>query len=165
MIKLITANFILLFMSDTMAQIYKVNTKNHWQNSRYINNSNGTVVDKKTGLMWKKCTEGQMGNNCEINVALSYTWSNSLEIAKNSTFANYTDWRLPNIKELKSLVAYDRYDPSINTDIFPYTLSKNYWSSSPYVYFHDDLSWSIFFMYGNDKSISRKNKQYIRLVR
>ena len=53
------------------------------------------------------------------------------------SYANHSDWRLPNIKELASLLAFDRFDPAINITIFPEFATNPdgiYWSSTPYAY-------------------------------
>ena len=42
------------------------------------------------------------------------------------------DWRLPSKEELRSIVDYSRYNPSIDTDYFPNARSSGFWSSSPY---------------------------------
>lgn len=71
---------------------------------RYIINSNGTVVDTKTGLMWKRCAEGQSGNNCG-GKAIKYKYGSAQEFIDSAPkFAGYSDWRLPTNSELRSLV-------------------------------------------------------------
>ncbi len=106
---------------------------------RFIDNPiNGTVSDTQTKLMWKKCSEGQdFSNNCtDIPAAITtFTWQEALQhvatINANGGFANYTDWRLPNIKELRSIVEQACSDPVIDLAIFPNTPSAEFWSSSP----------------------------------
>jgi hypothetical protein len=92
----------------------------------FIDNGDGTVTNTDTGLMWQQDT------------APVYTWQEALSYCENLTLADYTDWRLPNINELQSLVDYTRYAPSIDTVYFPNTWSSYYWSSTtdangPYV--------------------------------
>jgi len=97
----------------------------------YIDHGDGTVTDTRTDLMWKQCAEGLSGTNCQIGSAQNFTWADALARAKASTFANYADWRLPNVKELSSLVEECRWAPSINTNRFPNTPSEPFWSGSP----------------------------------
>lgn len=62
----------------------------------FSDNGDGTITDQATGLMWQK-------NDSEIPL----DWKSALEYAKNLKLSNYSDWRLPNVKELQSLVNYD----------------------------------------------------------
>ncbi|MFA0442276.1 hypothetical protein BCU70_03385 [Vibrio sp. 10N.286.49.C2] len=77
----------------------------------YVDNQDGTITDKSTSLMWAKSDSGKRMN-----------WVESLEFAQNSTLAGYNDWRLPNAKELQSLVDYEKKTlPAINTTYFEVT--------------------------------------------
>ena len=90
----------------------------------------GTVTDGVTGLMWKQCPEGLEGSDCSIGAAGLLIWGGSMKRARDSDFAGYTDWRLPNMKELLSIVAFDQSSPAINTTVFPGT-TEIFWSSTP----------------------------------
>jgi len=63
----------------------------------FIDNGDGTVTDLATGLMWQKADSGT-----------GMDWKDSLEYAENLELAGYDDWRLPNAKELQSIVDYSR---------------------------------------------------------
>jgi len=65
--------------------------------NKFVDNGDGTISDKATGLMWQKSDNGEGLN-----------WKNALMYAENLTLANYDDWRLPNAKELQSIVDYTR---------------------------------------------------------
>ncbi len=71
--------------------------------------------------MWKQCAEGLSGTTCQTGSAHTFTWANALVYAEASTFANHADWRLPNVKELSTLVEDCRTSPAINTLRFPNT--------------------------------------------
>ncbi|MCK5663687.1 MAG: DUF1566 domain-containing protein, partial [Thiotrichaceae bacterium] len=72
--------------------------------TQLIDNSDGTVTDNATSLMWKQCLEGASGNGaCNEESPSLLSWTEALNLAGTS-FATYTDWRLPNIKELSSIV-------------------------------------------------------------
>jgi hypothetical protein len=175
----------LVFSSSTNVlsdQIIKSYIKNLWQDSRYIDHRNGTVTDTKTALMWKQCAEGLSGKDCSKNIAgdaVKLTYTQAVELVKNSTFKEYDDWRLPNIKELESLVAYDRAIPAINLTRFPKTPSSGFWSSSPKDVGEDtgeskySVAWVLDFVDGKNDSSRRKSSNphatprlsYVRLVR
>ncbi|MCP4233984.1 MAG: DUF1566 domain-containing protein [Aestuariibacter sp.] len=137
--------------------------------SRYTNNNNGTVTDADTGLMWKQCSEGLSGVDCTTDSATQHTWQEALLLvdALNTSvdgFAGHTDWRLPNIKELASLVEEACHSPAINETLFPNTISSYYWSSSAYAY-NSSHAWNVSFNYGSDNGNNRVNDRYVRLVR
>jgi len=66
--------------------------------------NNGTVKDIKTGLMWKRCAEGLSGSDCLIGKAEAYSWNSAVIKFKNISYAGYSNWRLPTMKELRTLV-------------------------------------------------------------
>ncbi len=149
---------------NTFAQTIEDYIDNQWQDSRYTDNSDETVTDTYTGLMWKQCQEGLSGTSCATGAATQHTWKAALELASTTSFATYDDWRLPNINELDSLVAKDRYDPAINITLFPNTSSSEFWSSSPHAGYPDDTGILSF----SDGSYSYDHRYYdknVRLVR
>lgn len=101
---------------------------------RFTDHADGTVTDNQTGLMWKKCSEGQTWNSatngCDGSAAL-YTWKAALERAQAVNGGGSTGWRVPNIKELNSIVEVQCAEPAINLAVFPNTPSGAFWTSSP----------------------------------
>ena len=154
------------------AQTIKDYIHNDWPDNRYQVHGDGTVTDTVTGLMWMQCSLGQdPDDNCSGSTS-SHNWQQALEAAADSTFANYSDWRLPNIKEFSSLAALDRHSPAINSTIFPNTPSYMYWSASPEVSDYDYYARVFDLQSGGDyigyigvSSTSRVNSHSIRLVR
>nr|WP_275284988.1 DUF1566 domain-containing protein [Thiospirillum jenense] len=133
----------------------------------YTINANGTVLDTRTGLMWKRCTEGNTWNAATNGCSgepTTFDWSNALSLAEASTWANYTDWRLPNRKELASLIENCRIDQAINDTVFPNTHNSYYWSSSPSADY-ETMSWQIHFADGTTDSGVRLGANVVRLVR
>ena len=101
----------------------------------FIDNRDGTVTHKQTGLVWMRCALGQNwdGKSC-TGEAKKHNWKKALQAAPDFNaaggYANHADWRLPNIKELDSIVETQCMWPSINTEIFPGTPSLRFWSST-----------------------------------
>ncbi len=62
-----------------------------------VDNGDNTVTDQAHGLMWMRMDSGSAMN-----------WQEALAYAENLTLAGHSDWRLPNVKELQSIVEYGR---------------------------------------------------------
>jgi hypothetical protein len=143
--------------------------------SQFTIKTDGTAVDSKTGLMWKICNEGEVwdsaNNKCTGNYNV-YSWIAALEHVKSNNsvgFANYKDWRLPNVKELRSIIETQCTEPSVNLQVFPTTNNSIYWSSSPAPENTFD-AWGVPFGYipnidTKDTIFSQFNSYIIRLVR
>ena len=100
---------------------------------RFVDNGNGTVTDNCTGLTWQQAREPGPGR----------TWAEALEYCEYLELGGKTDWRLPNVRELQSIVDYGRWDPAIDP-VFSVVSDFWYWSSSSRV---DDptYAWSVSF--------------------
>ena len=96
---------------------------------RFVDNNDGTVTDTATGLMWTKDTvdaNGIDGVTTDDNI----NWCAALAACEGLDFSGHTDWRLPNIRELESIVDYGRV-PTIDP-VFDLTEGFVYWSSTSY---------------------------------
>ncbi len=54
--------------------------------------------------MWKRCSEGLSGADCEKGKIEKYTWNTAVQRFKDIEYAGYADWRLPTIDELKTFL-------------------------------------------------------------
>ncbi len=140
--------------------------------SQLIDNGDGTVTDTITGLMWKKCSEGQSNNSSCSGTAASFSnWQQILQrpgiVNTSGGFAGYTDWRLPNVKELRSIVETACTSPAINETRFPNTPSSLFATSSPYEGGSlANSKWHVSFSHGGSDSSSRNvGGGNVRLVR
>lgn len=116
----------------------------------YIDNHDGTVTDLETGLMWQKCTVGQAfklgSGGAEDSCSGTATRLDELSALGEAQTAHinkhlgYDSWRLPNIKELSSLVETTCESPAINTNIFPKTIFSKNWKVNK-VYASTSLSY------------------------
>ena len=99
-----------------------------------VDNSNGTVTDNSTLLTWQQ------------NESPTMSWQDALTYCEGLSLAGQTDWRLPNIKELASLVDYAKYNPAINKLLFANATPTAYWSSTTDPYYKK--KWFVDFIYG-----------------
>ncbi|MBU0946418.1 MAG: DUF1566 domain-containing protein [Proteobacteria bacterium] len=111
-----------------------------------------TVIDQGTGLEWQKNDSGTM-----------HTWQNALGYCEDLSLDSKTDWRLPNIRELKSLVDYSRYYPAIDPSIS--CQSSNYWSATTVANNTHTSAWIVFFGNGDDVWKLTTGNSYVRCVR
>lgn len=85
---------------------------------RWTNFGNGTLTDGLTQLTWT-----------QVPIEGTYTWEDALTQAENLERAGKTDWRLPNIKELRSLNDETKINPSVSS-LFSIAAGEKYWSST-----------------------------------
>ena len=126
-------------------------------------NNNTEVKDKQTGLIWQRCNLGQtwIDTSCAGSV-FSYSWDGALQTAKSMG----NGWRVPNIKELLSLVEEACTKPSINEVLFPGTINMGYWTSSPVSKDgYGGLAWLVDFGDGITFAYVKYGGYYVRLVR
>ena len=79
----------------------------------YVDNGDGTITDVNTGLMWEKKSQDFSMHDA----TLVFTWDEALGYAtalNENFFAGHHDWRLPNIKELQSIVNYEVDSPAVS---------------------------------------------------
>ena len=113
------------------------------------------VKDSATGLMWQK--EYTTGN-----------WGHALKYCEDSTYAGYSDWRLPNKNELASLINYEKPEaPYSYFPDMPNNASNYFWSSTSS---GDSYAWVVYFHHGSvgettSYIINKSSGNYIRCVR
>jgi hypothetical protein len=96
--------------------------------NEYVDNKNGTITDKATGLMWMQADSGH-----------GMEWKDALAYAENAEFAGYSDWRLPSVKELQSIVDYSGIFPAIDP-LFNCTSITNEANTLDYPYYWTSTS-------------------------
>lgn len=131
---------------------------------QFIDHGDGTVTDTKTGLMWAKCPEGLSGSDCATGSAITHNWQEALNLASTSVFADYNDWRLPNINELLSIIERQCANPAINLLVFPNTPASFFWTASPY-YYLGNIASGHDFKYGDEYGHGKIDANRVRFVR
>ncbi|EHQ06782.1 DUF1566 domain-containing protein [Leptonema illini] len=98
--------------------------------SRSFSVSNDVATDQGTGLMWTRCAAGETysGGACSGSPQ-SPAWGQALVFCENLVQAGYSDWRLPSITEISSLIDRKQIWPSMDSTVFPGAKS-NFWSST-----------------------------------
>jgi len=110
-------------------------------------NADGTVTAPMTGLMWKRCLEGQtLSAGACTGAPTIYVWTDALAAARASTFAGHDDWRLPNAKELFSIVEDRCGAPALNADLFPLSAIYGVWSSTPTAIYNANYFADVWYM-------------------
>jgi len=105
------------------------------------------------------------GADCTTGNATPFTWQAALQRAAEADFAGSSLWRLPNKKELDSLVEQRCYNPAINNRIFSNTpTDKVFWSSSSNAD-NAGLAWIVNFNNGSLNYYGKDSANYVRLVR
>ena len=125
----------------------------------YLNNGDGTITDLDTALMWQQVSSA------------AASWNSALTNAENLSLGGYTDWRLPNIKELQSLTDYTLATATtsasakacVNRVLFPTntTPATAYWSSTPLRPVTGNQAWLVEFGVNNTSSPPRNSQGII----
>ena len=74
-------------------------------NERFVDNGDGTVTDNCTGLIWQKRTADTNGDG-KIGGGDAVDWCDALVYCESLSLAGHDDWRLPNVRELQSIVSF-----------------------------------------------------------
>ena len=97
---------------------------------QFLEDTEETVFDCTTSLIWQKDHAGPM------------SWQEAIDYASKLELAGHSDWRLPTIEELITLIDFGKHDPA---SVFPNMPSKRFWSSSPY---SENYAWGAYFRNG-----------------
>ncbi|MCF6235284.1 MAG: DUF1566 domain-containing protein [Gammaproteobacteria bacterium] len=173
-IQLISLFVLLAFCSSVFAAVCQDDIPETAPESAFDDHENGLVTDKRTGLIWRKCTEGQSGETCSEGVRGDsfFTWQEALQHVKavNANSGDgYSDWRLPNKKELETIIENSCVAPSSNEKLylFPsrsFYADARYWTSTTSAS-DPSAAWVVLFQYGGIITAKKDSRFFIRLVR
>jgi hypothetical protein len=120
----------------------------------YDTSADGVVADNITGLMWERSAS-----------ASTFTQSQANEYCASEKTGGFSDWRVPTVVELVSLVDYSESSPSIDPVAFPGTPQLAYfWTSTPFAG-NGSNAWVVYFYYGHTYYKSVANTYNVRCVR
>lgn len=146
----------------------------------YTDNGNGTITDDSTGLVWEKLDDSNLDGDAGIHDKdRTYTFAAANEkVATFNTFSfgGRNDWRIPNVRELASILNYGKYSPAVS-GVFHSSCTSGcktttcsctgtmtpYWSSTPYANLKA-YSWMVSFVDGQMVVTPRTTALYVRLV-
>ncbi len=94
-----------------------------------LDNGDGTVLDRRTKLIWQKCSMGQANDTGCSGALGTASWSGALVYCKNLNLAGKT-WRLPSITELVTLLDISKPAPFLDTIRFPNLTIADFHSST-----------------------------------
>ena len=129
-----------------------------WPNPRFTVDGTGLcVTDNLTGLMWVRTPD-----------SILRTWQQALDYANGITLCGFSDWRLPNRKELRSLINYEQANTAtwLNNPSqgFSNVQAGNYWSSTTYANGTAD-GWNVRMSGGGVYGGNKTNTNYVWPVR
>jgi hypothetical protein len=140
----------------------------------YTDNGDGTVTDNNTGLIWeKKGDSGDLhdkdnvyywsGNGSQETI---WDWLDDVNAEGGTGYAGHNDWRIPNVKELQSIVDYNIPDPGLRINpTFGPTVAFNYWSSTSHG-LYPTSAWGVAFGGGDvPEGSDKSNSLFVRAVR
>lgn len=144
----------------------------------FTDNGDGTITDNNTGLMWAKKSDDGSIHDKDTKFTWVQAFAHVVVLNAGSGFAGHSDWRLPNAKELQSIVNYENLSPSVspafNTGCVASctvltcsctaaTAASIYWSSTTSA-FMPSAAWTVDFGEGNMIS-AKQNDHHVRAVR
>lgn len=143
--------------------------------------SDGAIVrDTHTGITWQRCIHGMQWNSEQQscveddnvneteganNLARKYSWFDAQTLAASINQTGIRSVRLPNKKELASIVNFSCTRPAIDNHVFPNTPQGLHWSSTPVIYSSTSKAWGVDFTSGEFVARGIETQGHIRFIR
>lgn len=116
-----------------------------------VEDDNETVTDHKFGLVWQRADDEEHRN-----------WTSAKQYCSDLVLGGKSNWRLPSVDELPTIVDHSRVNPAIDPAF--QCRSVYYWTGSTYVN-NPAHAWYVNFFDGTKYAISKTNHYYVRCVR
>ena len=138
-----------------------------WPSPRFTDNGDGTVTDNLTSLIWTKDANAPGPAACSPGTTM--TWQAALSYVaclNTNNYLGHNDWRLPNRREMHSIVDYSQYNPDIPTanpfvNVDPATHPSStwqYWTSTTDAYYLS--AWIVWLYSGYTGTDFTDNEQF-----
>jgi len=121
-----------------------------WPEPIFTDNEDGTVTDNLTGLMWIK--------NGAILTQYLCDWYEVLVFCNDLNLAGYDDWRMPNVREMLSLVDYEMLPPALPAGHPFENINGRYWTSTTFRYDPNAYALAVYMYYGKVWEISKADE-------
>lgn len=133
--------------------------------SDFTINGDGTVTHQVTGLTWRQCAVGLTWSGSACTGTADYKdWEGALAAAESLSFAGKSDWRLPNINELRSLVERACATPATNAALFPMGYDVAYRFLSSTSFFTDSRRVRFIDMATGEENMIEKDQYFTYMV-
>lgn len=130
-----------------------------------ISSDGQEVTDQQTGLIWRRCVEGMSWNGSTCSGTFMNFGLVESAFARATSQAGSDGWRLPNIKELASIVDRNFSNPAIDPSVFPgIPVDPLFWSVTPLIS-GPAFAWGVGFNSGGVSTLNRQDGYKVRLVR
>ncbi len=150
----LSAAFCLLCPGLQAATGTEVETRNA---ARFVDNQDGTVLDRQTGLMWLKNGQSTLG---------AITWKEAGAFCDGLQYAGYSDWRLPTKKEWVTIVDVSNQSPALplKSPFENVVTFLDYWTGNDHAY-GPGYAWAVNLYYGKKKFLGKKKYAFAWPVR
>lgn len=134
---------------------------------RFVDNGDGTVTDSFSGLMWMRDVSCQGSGSWEQAMAAALSFNRNRKVATCEAYtAIHTDWRLPNRRELLSVIDFSQNEPALPAD-HPFAnldAEAGFWTSTTYAR-NTNMAWYLDIATGDVEEDAKSNRRYIWFVR
>ncbi len=136
--------------------------------TRSYSRNEDSVIDNITGLQWQDnesvSKQWLTQENYDAGQYNDITGDTAASYCTALRLGGHSDWRLPSIGELETLIDYGKTNPTLSSDLFQNSIADTYWSSTTSAEYNDE-AWRVFLDYGYSNYYSKDEGTNVRCVR